>query len=130
MALALANFVKYEAKNLEQQADLEKRIKLLNEHIAFERYVCPAIDDQTGKAVEQFLVRWRNESVQIFPVGDKLPKYRLSHRGKDNVERMLNVHDLNDCVRILLRTSYQEDYNHYYLFRNPEVYYPENNNTE
>ena len=121
MILDLAALIKYEAKTPEEQAELEKKIGLLGQHIDFHKDVAPrVIDDKTGRVREQFLVRWRNEAVQIFPVGGRLPEYRLSSRGKDERNRMLNVYEHDGHAWISLRTSLQEEYTHYYLFRNPE----------
>ena len=121
MTLNLVTFIKYDVKTPEEQTELEKKIDLLDQHIDFHNNVAlSVIDDETGRVREQFLVRWRNEAVHIFPVGGRLPEYRLTSRGKDGVDRMLNVYEHDGHAWISLRTSLQEEYTHYYLFRNPE----------
>lgn len=121
MTLHLASFVKYEVRTPEEQIELERKIELLDQHMYFAGNVTPLrIAEETGKVGNQFLVRWRNEAVEIRPIGGKLPDYRLSSVGRDNVERMLNVHDQPEHTWVSLRTSLQEEYKHYYLFRNPE----------
>lgn len=122
MNLHLAAFTKCEAETSKEQADLERRILLLDGHLSFSGDVTPLmIDKNTGKAIPKFLARWHNGKVEIKPIRGELPEYYLNSIGSDGVTRMLNVYEQSTySVEISLRTSLQEEYTHYRLFRNPE----------